>query len=107
MMPSQILKSVEFTKKQKSRYLQDEILLCLQIENSLIAHQGLWRIKLIAKNSFVAEVTFNVFINCFSTSAKIVDKQEHGKQDEENLNVLGYVSDNKVHTSSDKENVMG
>lgn len=48
-----------------------------------------------------------MFNNCFSTSAKIVDKLEHGKQDEENQNALGYVSDNRVHTSSDKENVMG
>ena len=41
MMRSQIFKSVEFTKSQKSRYLKNETLLFLQIQNSLIMHQGL------------------------------------------------------------------
>ena len=54
MMTSQILKSVDFTKIQKSRYLRNKTLFFLQIKNSLITHQGYF----IAKNSFVAEVTF-------------------------------------------------
>ena len=51
-----ILKSVDFTKTQKSQYLETETLFFLQIKNSLITHQGLHYGK---KNSFVAEVTFN------------------------------------------------
>ena len=42
MMMSQILKSVDFTETQKSRYLEKEALFFLQIEkNSLNTHQGL------------------------------------------------------------------
>ena len=41
MMRSQIFKSVEFTKSQKSRYLKNETSLFLQIQNSLIMHQRL------------------------------------------------------------------
>ena len=41
MMTSQILKSADFTKTQKSRYLENELLFFLQIKNSLITHQGL------------------------------------------------------------------
>ena len=33
VMMSQILKSVDFTKKSKSRYLENEILFFLQIKN--------------------------------------------------------------------------
>ena len=43
MMTSQILKSVDFIKMQKSRYLENETV-----------YQGL----LYCKNSFVAEATF-------------------------------------------------
>ena len=53
MMMSQILKSEDFTKTQKSRYLENKILLFLQIKK-LIRH-------LIAKNSFVAEEAFNFY----------------------------------------------
>ena len=38
-MMSQILKSVDFTKRQKSRYLWNETLIFFQIKNSLITHQ--------------------------------------------------------------------
>ena len=42
MMASQILKSVDFTKTQKSRYLENETLFFLQIKkNSRITYQGL------------------------------------------------------------------
>ena len=41
MMTLQILKSVNFTKTQKSRYLENETLFFLQKKNSLIIHQGL------------------------------------------------------------------
>ena len=40
MMMSQILKSVDFTKMQESRYLENKTLFFLQIKK-LIAHQGL------------------------------------------------------------------
>ena len=40
MMMSQILKSVDFTKTQKSRYLENETLFLLQIKK-FIEHQGL------------------------------------------------------------------
>ena len=41
MMTLQILKSVNFTKTQKSRYLESKIFFSLQKKNSLNAHQGL------------------------------------------------------------------
>ena len=56
MMASQFLKSMDFTKTQKSRYLEDEKNFFLQIKNSLTIHQGL----IYGKNSFVAKVTFNL-----------------------------------------------
>ena len=37
MMTSQILKFVDFTKTEKSRYLENEPLFCLQMK---ITHQG-------------------------------------------------------------------
>ena len=53
MIASQILKSVDFTETQKSRYLENKTLFFLQIK-ILTTHQGL----LYGKNSFAAEVTF-------------------------------------------------
>ena len=55
MMTSQILKFVDFTKTQKSRYLEDETFF-LQIKEFInyTSRATLWQ-----KNSFVAEVTFN------------------------------------------------
>ena len=54
-MTSQILKYVDFTKIQKSRYLKNEILFFLQI-NKFINYTS--RGTLWQKNSFVAEITF-------------------------------------------------
>ena len=54
-MTSQILKSVDFIKTQKSRYLENKTFF-LQIKNSLII-KTLIKGYFIAKNSFVAEVT--------------------------------------------------
>ena len=54
MMTSQILKSVDFTKTQKSKNLENETLFFLQIKK-LINYKGYF----IAKNSFVTEVTFD------------------------------------------------
>ena len=48
LITSQILKSVDFTKAQKSKYLENK-------ENIFYAS----RATLFAKNSFVVEVTFN------------------------------------------------
>ena len=55
MMTSQILNYVDFTKTQKSIYLENKAFVFLQITKSLITHQGL----LYGKKFFVAEVTFN------------------------------------------------
>ena len=41
MMTSQNLKFVDFTKTQKSRYLENETLFFLEIKKTLITHQGL------------------------------------------------------------------
>ena len=51
MMTSQILKSVDFTKTQKSRISRERII--FSSNKKLITPQGL----LMTKNSFVAEVT--------------------------------------------------
>ena len=68
VMTPQILKFVDFTKTQRSRYIENQTLLFLQIKvKLLITHQGL----LYGKNIFVAEVTFKKceynFIFCFPT----------------------------------------
>ena len=57
MMTSQILKSADFTKTQKSRYLENETLLFLQMKN-ITNYPS--RATLLQKNSFVAEVTFKI-----------------------------------------------
>ena len=54
MMTSQILNYVDFTKTQKSVYLENKTLIFLQIKK-LITQQGL----LYDKKCFAAEVTFN------------------------------------------------
>ena len=58
IMTSRILKSMDFTKTQKSRYLENEALFFHQIKKFI--SYTLKHIKgyFIAKNSFVAEVTF-------------------------------------------------
>ena len=56
MMTSQIFKFFDFTKTQKTRYLENETLFFLKIKKSLITHQGL----LYDKNNLKAEVTSNV-----------------------------------------------
>ena len=68
-MMSQILKSVNFTETQKFTYLENETLLFLQIKNSLITHQGL----LYGKNSFVEEVTFNIYSYYIHTYVNYAD----------------------------------
>ena len=56
LMTSQILKSVDFTKTQKSRYLEDETFF-LQIKKFInFTSRATY---FIAKNSFVAEKTFD------------------------------------------------
>ena len=57
MMTSQILKSVNFTIKQKSRYLKNETLFLIQIKK-FINYTS--RATLLQKNSSVAEVTFKL-----------------------------------------------
>ena len=55
MMTPQILKSVNFTKVQKSRYLEGKISFLLQIKKFInyTSRATLWQ-----KNSFIAEVSF-------------------------------------------------
>ena len=55
MMTSQISTFVDFTKTQKSRYLENETLFFLQIKKFInyTSRATLWQ-----KNIFVAEVTF-------------------------------------------------
>ena len=52
IITSHILKSVDFTKALKSRYLDNEALFFFKQKNSLITHQRLL-------HCFVAEATFN------------------------------------------------
>ena len=54
MMTSQILRFVDFTKTQKSRYLEKKTFF-LQIKKSLITHH------FMGKKCFVAEVTFKYY----------------------------------------------
>ena len=64
LMMSQILKSVNSTKTQKSRYLEKETLFLLQIKESIKCAS---KATLPQKNIFVAEVTFKVLKNkCIS-----------------------------------------
>ena len=60
MMTSQISTCVEFTKTQKCRYLKKEKIFFLPIKKFInyISRATLWQ-----KNTFVSEITFNVFIN--------------------------------------------
>ena len=62
MMTSQTLKSVDFTKTQKSRYLENETFSC-QIKK-FINHKSYF----MARNSFVTEVTFKNFKSIESSS---------------------------------------
>ena len=55
MMMSQILKSVDFTETEKSRYLENEILYFLQLFLHINGY-------IIAKNSFVFGVTLKTEI---------------------------------------------
>ena len=58
MIKSQILKTLDLTETQKSRYLQNETLFFFKYKNSLFI-KGYF----IARNSFAAEVTFNHYCN--------------------------------------------
>ena len=55
MMMSQILKSMNFTEAQKSRYLENETLLFIQIKKKIISYTSQ-----DGKNSFVAKATFKI-----------------------------------------------
>ena len=55
MMMSQILKSMNFTEAQKSRYLENETLLFIQIKKKIISYTSR-----DGKNSFVAKATFKI-----------------------------------------------
>ena len=52
MMKSQILKFVDFTETQKSRYLENKKLFFLQTKKFFLHIKG----YLMSKNSFVAEI---------------------------------------------------
>ena len=55
MMTSQISKSMSFTEAQKSRYLENETLLFIQIKKKIISYTSR-----DGKNSFVAKATFKI-----------------------------------------------
>ena len=55
MMTSQIQKSANFTKAQKSRYLQNKKLFLLKMKKFIMTHQGL----LYDKKEFLEVVTLN------------------------------------------------
>ena len=55
MMTSQIFRLVDFTKTEKSRYLENETIFSLNEKNNSLHINGYF----MAKNTFVAEVTFN------------------------------------------------
>ena len=59
MMTPKILKSVDFTKTQKSRYLENETLFFLYLKK-IINYTS--RATFMTKNSFVAEVNFNTLV---------------------------------------------
>ena len=62
MMTSKILKLVDFTKTQKSRYLESKALFFLRIKKSLIAHQGLlYGKKYFCRTAMNAKVSMFVF----------------------------------------------
>ena len=69
MMTSQILKSTDFTKIQKSRYLENETFFFFQIKK-FINYTS--RATLCQKNSFIAEVTFKN-TNAFETGLSDVN----------------------------------
>ena len=59
MVTSQILKSVDFTKIQNSKYLENETKTFYSNQkNSLNTHKGYF----MAKNSFAADVTFKTYL---------------------------------------------
>ena len=57
MVTSQILKSVDFTKTQKCRHLENETLFFLQIKKIYRLHIKAF---FTAKNSFIVGVTFKL-----------------------------------------------
>ena len=59
MMTSQILKSADFTETQKCTYLKNETWFFLQIKK-IINYTS--KATLLQKNSFAAEITFNLYI---------------------------------------------
>ena len=59
MMTPKILKSMDFTRTQKSRYLENETLFFLQLKK-IINYTS--RAPFMTKNSFVAEVNFNTLV---------------------------------------------
>ena len=59
MMTPKILKSMDFTRTQKSRYLENETLFFLQLKK-IINYTS--RATFMTKNSFVAEVNFNTLV---------------------------------------------
>ena len=66
VVTSQILKSVDFTKTQNTKYLENETLFFIQIKKIREIHiKGYF----MAKNSFAADVTFKT---CPQKSNKII-----------------------------------
>ena len=67
VITSQILKFVDLTKTQKSRYLEKEILTFLDMKKiNTLYMKGYF----IAKNSFVAEITSQTFAKTLTRFSK-------------------------------------
>ena len=67
VITSQILKFVDLTKTQKSRYLEKEILTFLDMKKiNTLYMKGYF----IAKNSFVAEITLQTFAKTLTRFSK-------------------------------------
>ena len=107
MMTSQILKSVDFKKTQKFRYLENETLYFLQIKKFTNYTP---RATLLHRNSFVVDVTFNQFwamilftCNQIDINVVISIKYEWNTVVWEKIRHLKYFIQNllgvKVHTS--------
>ena len=89
MMTPQILKSLNFTKTQKSRYLENENLLFLKIKNHELHIKG----YCIGKNTFILEVTFismilRININNNSNAGIINSNNILNKKDGNNKTLL-------------------
>ena len=80
MMRSQTLKFLDFTRTQKSGYLEKETLIFLQIKK-IVNYT-----KRATKNSFVVEVTFKSIPSCSDTPDRVPQNDEENCHEALTLN---------------------